>query len=226
MILLYGGLRIGRPCTTSCAARPAREPHVRLRIVAQRRYIGPGLGRDVVEAGLRIEAAALPERAAGAARVVPGALGAVWLDLRRRREHRAQAILLGDADRFGAQLGREIDQIVLVVALVLVRGGLGRMRLRRPGALAGHVACGHRTLLDRPHRLTGDAIEHIGKALLGKLHQRFHRPAVDGHVDERRRGRKVVVPDVVMRDLIMPDALAGLESTQTTELANRLLPIR
>ena len=45
--------------------------------------------------------------------------------------------------------------------------------------LAGDVARRHRALFDRPHRLTGDAIEDEGEALLGELHDGIDRAAVD-----------------------------------------------
>ena len=85
------------------------------------------------------------------------------------------------------------------------------MRLCGPRALAGNVACGRGALFDRPDRLTRHAVEHIGVALLGELHERFHGTAVDRHVHQRRSGREIVVPDVVVRDLVVPDAPSGLE---------------
>src|SRR5262249_54531925 len=152
--LAVGRLKDRQPLYRRCAARPAREPHVRLGIVAQRRDADASFRRNVEDAGLGIEATGLPERAAGAARVVPGALGAVGLDLGGRREHRAQAILLGHVNGLGAKLGREVDQISLLVALVFIRRRLGRMRLRRPGALARCVARRNWTFLEWPYWLS------------------------------------------------------------------------
>src|SRR5262249_15086245 len=48
-------------------------------------------------------------------------------------------------------------------------------------------------------------------SLLGQLYERFDLPAVDRHVDQRRSGWEIVVPYVVVRDLVMPDAFAGFE---------------
>src|SRR5205814_4219305 len=109
---------------------------------------------------------ALPERTTGAAGVVPSAFRAVRRDFGGRREHRAQAILLGDLDGFSPELRGEIEEIVLDIALVFVRRRFGRMRLRRPGAFARHVARWRRALLERPYRLPGHAIQHVGIALL------------------------------------------------------------
>src|SRR5207249_4748615 len=191
------------------AARSAREPQVRLRIVANSDDARTALRRDVEIVRFRVEAAALPERASGAARVVPGAFGAALLDLGGRREQGTYAILPGNPDGFGPKLRREVDKVILDVALGFVGGWLGRMGLRGPRMFAGDVACRYRALYDRPDRLPRHAIEHIRVALLGKLHQRFDRLALDRHVHEGRSGGKVVVPDVVVRDLVVPDALAG-----------------
>src|ERR1700686_3674561 len=95
-----------------------------------------------------VEAAALPEGTSGAAGIVPGAFGAALLDLGRRREDGPQAILMGDSDGFGSKLRGEVDQIVLDIALVVIGGRLGRMRLRRPRMFAGHVARWDRAFLE------------------------------------------------------------------------------
>ena len=62
---------------------------------------------------------------------------------------------------------------------------------------------------DRPHRLARHAIEHVRVRLLRELHDGFDAPAVDGDVREDRRRGVVAIPDVVMDDLEVPDALAG-----------------
>jgi hypothetical protein len=49
--------------------------------------------------------------------------------------------------------------------LIVVGGGLGRMRLSRPRLFDGHVARWRRALLERRHRKTCHAIKHIGVAL-------------------------------------------------------------
>ena len=63
----------------------------------------------------------------------------------------------------------------------------------------GHTGC------------AGLAIEDVEKSLLGRLRHRLDRPAVHGDVDQDRRARDVVVPDAVVDELIVPDALAGLQ---------------
>ena len=76
--------------------------------------------------------------------------------------------------------------------------------------LAGHRRLRHGPLLDRPHGRARRAIEHEQEAVLRDLRERFDRPAVDRDVDQDRRGRQVVVEQIVMHGLEVPDALAGL----------------
>ena len=83
-----------------------------------------------------------------------------------------------------AQLRREVDQIVRHVdALARVGRRLGRERLRRRRLLARHVGLRHRPLFDRPHRLAGDAIEHVEERLLARQRDRLDRLAVDVDVE-------------------------------------------
>ena len=118
--------------------------------------------------------------------------------------------LLHDLERLGPQLRREVDQVVDGDALPIERRRLGRKRLRRRRLLAGHRGGRHRLLDNRPHRLAGHAIEHIGERLLRHLDDRLDRLAVDGDVDQNRRRRIVVVQQIVVHGLEVPDALAGL----------------
>ena len=95
-------------------------------------------------------------------------------------------------------------------ALPIVRRRLRRERLRRRSPLARHVGLRHGPLLDRPHGLARDAVERVDERLLRELRDGFDRPAVDDEVHQDRRRRIVPVPDVVMDQLVVPDALAGL----------------
>src|SRR5258705_8815081 len=89
------------------------------------------------------------------------------------------------------------------------RRGLRRNRLRLRRALAGNARGRRRLLLDRPHRLAGNAIEHIDEGLFGHLRDRLDALSLNGDVDQVRRGRRVVIPQTVMDELIVPDLLAG-----------------
>ena len=77
--------------------------------------------------------------------------------------------------------------------------------VRSPGvsdAGTGRSSIGHTGLSGRP-------IEHECERLLRQLHDRLDRPSADGDVRENRRGRQVVVPQIVVDDLVVPDAFAG-----------------
>ena len=192
MIPTVGWLQDRQALDGELGSGSTREAHIRLRIVCDGNDARTRLGRNIKVIVLRIEAAALPKRTPGTAGIVPGALSAVFLDLRRRLEKRTKSVLLGDSDRLGAEFGREVDEVILDIALVFVRRRLGRMRLCRPRTLAGHVACGHPTLFDRPDGLAGHAVEYICVALLGKLHERPYSPPrhSDIHQGRSRRGNR------------------------------------
>ncbi len=96
-------------------------------------------------------------------------------------------------------------------ALSIERRRFGGEGLCRRVPFARHRALFDGALFDRPHRLAGLAIEDEHPALLGWLRDRLDRFAVDGDVHQDRRARDVVVPDAVMHELVVPDALAGLQ---------------
>src|SRR5215471_2893954 len=85
---------------------------------------------------------------------------------------------------------------------------LGWERLRRRCPFTRSRGLRHGTLLDRPYRLTRHAIENKGKALFGHLHNRFDRFATDSDIRQDWRGRQIVVPEIVMHELIVPDTFA------------------
>jgi hypothetical protein len=93
---------------------------------------------------------------------------------------------------------------------VFVGRGLRWERLRWRQALARHIALRHRLFFDRPHGLTGYAIEHKRHRLFSQLRNCFNLFAVDHNVAEDGRGRRIVVPHAVMHDLEVPHSLSGL----------------
>ena len=132
----------------------------------------------------------------------------------RVHQNLAQARLLGIVDvrvdvGHGELLARE-------------RRRLGRERLRRPGLLARHVALRHRPLLDRPERLAGHAIEHVEEAGLGRLRDDVDALAVVLHGEQLRAGDEVVVPEVVMDGLEVPQALAGARVEREQAVAEQV----
>ena len=84
------------------------------------------------------------------------------------------------------------------------RGTAGSARAARRRA-----ALRHGPLVDRKDRLAGVAVEHEHQALLGRLDHRVARRRRVSMRRQRRLGRDVVVPDVVMHGLEGPGELAG-----------------
>ena len=105
--------------------------------------------------------------------------------------------------RFGASAGRRD------------REGLGRRQ-----DLAQRAALRHGALLHRDDRLAGLAVQGEDQALLGGLdHAPRGLAPPSSTVAQRRLGRDVVVPDVVVGGLKGPGELAGGGVSATTELA-------
>jgi len=74
--------------------------------------------------------------------------------------------------------------------------------------LAREAGGGHRPVLDRPYRFARDAVEHVDKGLLTDLGYGLDALPSDRDVDQVRRGRRVVVPQPVPDELVVPDLLA------------------
>ncbi len=82
------------------------------------------------------------------------------------------------------------------------------MRLRRRIPFAWHRARFDLPIFDGPHGCAVHAIEHEQVRPLRYLRDGADRFAVHSDVDEIRRRREVVVPDVVVHELLMPHAFA------------------
>ena len=68
----------------------------------------------------------------------------------------------------------------------------------------------YRTFLDRPDRLARYPVEGIGERLLCGLNDNGYFLAVDIDIQKDWSSWRVVIPDVVMDHLEMPDPLAGI----------------
>ena len=75
----------------------------------------------------------------------------------------------------------------------------------------------YRPLFDRPHGLARHAIKHEGKPLFGHLHNRFDGFSVDSDVGQDWSGGQIIIPQIVMDQLEMPDTFTGfcLQAHQT-----------
>ncbi len=94
---------------------------------------------------------------------------------------------------------------------LLPREGRRRQRMTLRGRRPLAVDRGFRraAFLHREQRRAGLAIQHEHVAVLGELRYGLHRLAVAHHGDQVRRRRQVPVPQIVLDDLVVPDALAG-----------------
>ena len=66
----------------------------------------------------------------------------------------------------------------------------------------------YRTLFHRVERLASDSIQYKGETHLGHLYYSCAGFTVDCYVRKGRLRRYVVVPNIVMNSLIVPDYLA------------------
>ncbi len=87
--------------------------------------------------------------------------------------------------------------------------GLAGKGLRRPRPFARHIRLRHGPLFDRPDRFAGDAVEHEQESLLRRLRDDVPAAPVVSNRQELGSDRQIVVPDIVVDDLIVPEALAG-----------------
>ena len=81
--------------------------------------------------------------------------------------------------------------------------------LRRPALFAGHLALRHGTLLDRPHRRAGHAIEDVEETGLAGHRHDVDLLAVPLDLGQLGCGVVVEIPQVVVDVLEVPQALAG-----------------
>ncbi len=100
--------------------------------------------------------------------------------------------------------GGEVDHVVGAEPLLRIRLGAGGKRLGCGRLFAGHIAGGHRVLLDRPDGLARHPIEHEEKAHLGGNRDDVTQRPVDAHGAQHRWRRDVVIPQPVMHGLEIP----------------------
>src|SRR6185369_927537 len=103
----------------------------------------------------------------------------------------------------------EVDQIVHADTLPVERWRLCRERLGWRSPLGLDIGLFYGTLFDRPDRLPRDSIEDVCKGLLRKLDHRADGLSVDIDIQQDRMRRHVIVPDVMVHQLVMPDFLSG-----------------
>ena len=156
------------------------------------------------ELALRVVAEAAPVEAAGVARRLDRALQAdrgEWTLGAQRGDPAPGRLHVPPASRPRRRRGSDSRRPK--------SGELRREGLRRPGLLARDVRLRHGALLDREERLARLAVENEDVSLLVPHRDRRHRLAVAAQARSGRLHRHVVVPDVVVDGLEVPDQLAG-----------------
>ena len=81
--------------------------------------------------------------------------------------------------------------------------------LCRPSSFAGHVALGNRALLHRKQRFSREPVENKYKSHLGHLRNRRNFPAIPPHRDQHGLRGHIVIPNIVMHHLVVPDEFAA-----------------
>ena len=90
----------------------------------------------------------------------------------------------------------------------------------------GTSLCGHGPLFDGPERLAGDAVEDIQEAELGGLRDHVHRLAVVAYGEQLGAGGEVVIPEIVVDGLKMPEAFAGARIEREKAVAEEIGAVR
>src|SRR5262249_40616175 len=137
-----------------------------------------------------------------------------------RRKQRTVVKLGNELERSRPYLWREIDQIVNCDPLPVVGGRFGREGLCCRGLLALDGGLRHRPLFNRPHRLSGHAVEDEAESVFGHLGDCLDLLAVYRNIAKVWSGREIVIPNPVMDKLVVPNALArfGVQTDQALRI--------
>jgi hypothetical protein len=126
---------------------------------------------------------------------------------------REQALVAERLELVGQRRLRVIGKIGIDVVdgegLPRERWRPGRDGLGRPGLFPRDVGLWHRLLVDGPDRLAGLAIEHEQEAVLRRLRDGRDLLAVRTDREELGRVRQIVVPQIVVHGLEVPEAFSG-----------------
>ena len=123
----------------------------------------------------------------------------------------------------GPRSGRQIGDLRFGEPLLRKRRRLDRERLRGPALLAGDFGLWHRSFLDREERFARFPIEQKKMSDFRDLRKGIQLLAVVLDRHEVRRTRDVIVPQIMMHDLEMPDALARVGSKRQHAIREEVL---
>ena len=87
---------------------------------------------------------------------------------------------------------------------------------------SGHIGSRHRALFNRPQRLAGFAIEHPHEPSLPDLRDHVDLLAVVTDGQQFWRGGVVVIPNVVVDHLEVPDAFSGAGIEREQAVAKKI----
>ena len=104
------------------------------------------------------------------------------------------------------------------------RRRLDRKRLRGPRLFSRHLRFWDGTLFDRPQRLSCHAIEYPDESLLADLRHNIDRLAFMANRQKFGRSRVVVIPDIVMNHLEMPQTFSGPGVQRQQTIAEEVRP--
>ena len=175
----------------------------RIVFFVKRHHAGPGDGWDIEGMSFWIESGTSPTGSTLRARQRHGTTEGGG------SEERTEIVFLQDLDCLGAESWREVDEVVFGCALTVEGCGSGGDWLGCGSVLFAGTGLRHSCFYDGPDWFAAGAVEHEDKALFGNLCEGLDAFAVDSNVREGGRGWRVVIPDVVMGGLKVPDAFAG-----------------
>src|SRR5204863_1970744 len=123
----------------------------------------------------------------------------------------------------GPRPSRQIGDLGLGEPLLRKRRRLDRERLRGPALLAGDFGLWYPSFLDREERFARFPIEQKKMSDFRDLRKGIQLLAVVLDRHEVRRTRDVIVPQIMMHDLEMPDALARVGSKRQHAIGEEVL---
>ena len=213
----------------------ARQPRCRLHEAAARRaaFVGEGAGRrhelgDLTEVA-RVEKQQAARRVERTAAPVVAALQTRKADRRLIEAHRVIETASHHAlvrDPLAAplrMLRREVGDFVGGKRRARKRRRRDRPRLRRRSRLAGHVAGRRWPFLDGVNRHAADTIQNEQQAVLGADGDRRHGLVADARVEQQRWRLQVVVPNVVVNRLKVPEVAAGARISRDDRRAEQVV---
>ena len=98
-------------------------------------------------------------------------------------------------------------------------------RLRGPRLFAAEIGGGHGFFVDGPERCAGHAIEDKELAVLGALRDGVDFFSAVGDGEEQRRARQILVEQIVVDHLEVPEALAGGGVERDEGVGEKIFPV-